>query len=40
MYEERAAEYRQYADVIRRAVLQTLPSPEPTDSASESEQEE
>ena len=40
MYEERAAEYRQYADVIRRAVLQTLPSPEPTDSGSESEQEE
>lgn len=36
MYEERAAEYRQYADVIRRAVLRTLPSPEPASGETES----
>lgn len=42
LYEERAAEYRRHADVIRRAVLQTLPSPEPADGDIEGggEQEE
>ncbi|WP_375276043.1 chemotaxis protein CheB [Methylorubrum thiocyanatum] len=36
MYEERAAEYRRYGDVIRRAVLQTLPTPEPSPEAEPS----
>ena len=38
MYEERATEYREYADTIRRAVLLSLPSPEP--SGNEGAQEE
>ncbi|MEG9526981.1 MAG: chemotaxis protein CheB [Hyphomicrobiales bacterium] len=38
MYDERAAEYRAYAETIRKAVLQTLPSPEP--SGNEGAQEE
>ena len=29
MYEERATEYRQYAEVLRRAVLQTMTLPRP-----------
>ncbi|MFC6792686.1 chemotaxis protein CheB [Methylobacterium komagatae] len=38
MYDERAVEYREYADTIRRAVLLSLPAPEP--SGSEGAQEE
>ncbi|MFB0487992.1 two-component system chemotaxis response regulator CheB [Methylobacterium sp. OAE515] len=38
MYDERAAEYRAYAETIRKAVLHTLPSPEP--SGHEGAQEE
>jgi len=30
MYQERGEEYRRYADTIRRAVLMSLPSPEPS----------
>jgi len=30
MYDERAREYRRYADTIRRAVLLSLPNPEPS----------
>lgn len=30
MYDERSREYRAYADTIRRAVLRSLPSPEPS----------
>ena len=38
MYDERAAEYREYAETIRRAVLLSLPEPEP--SGSEGAQED
>jgi len=31
IYEERAAEYRRYANVIRRAVLTSMASPAPSD---------
>ena len=38
LYEERAAEYRGYAETIRRAVLLSLPSPEPSGDEGAQEQ--